>query len=119
MAADRCDLLCLDLEVAESIRRERPPRIALDRATGFAGALADPTRLTIAVALAKAEELCVCDLAWIAERSQNLVSHHLRVLRSADLVESRRDGKMVLYSITRQGRELLDLLLRAEYEVAQ
>ena len=72
-----------------------------------ARALADPTRLTIALALSESDELCVCDLAWVTERPENLVSHHLRTLRSAGLVESRRDGRMVMYSVTRQGRDLL------------
>ena len=42
-------------------------------------------RLMLAAALGEAGELCVCDLSWIAERPENLVSHHLRALRSAGL----------------------------------
>ena len=72
-----------------------------------AKALGDPTRLTIASALARTDELCVCDIAWVCERSENLVSHHLRALRSAGLVASRRDGKMVMYTVTDRGRALL------------
>ena len=113
---DRCDLLCLDLEQAEAIRRARlePPvaRLAAERAR----ALADPTRLTLAAALARADELCVCDLAWIAERSQNLVSHHLRRLRAAGLVESHPNGKMVLYALTSPGRVLLESVMGVERE---
>ena len=45
----------------------------------------------------------MCDLSWIAGRSQNLVSHHLRTLRSRGLVRSRRDGKLVMYSLTERG----------------
>ncbi len=110
MADDRCDLLCLDLEQAERLRRER-----LDTDTAFAlaaraRALADPTRLTIAVALAASDELCVCDLAWVTERAENLVSHHARTLRALGLARSRRDGKMVLYSLTDPGRQLLAAL---------
>jgi DNA-binding transcriptional ArsR family regulator len=82
-------------------------RRRLLNAANRARALADPTRLTLAAALESVEELCVCDLAWIAERSQNLVSHHLGALRGAGLVESRRDGKMVLYGLTPAGRALL------------
>ena len=94
MASDRCELLCLDLEVAEELRLQRLPLTEAERAAGQARALADPTRLMLAAALAKAEELCVCDLAWIAERSQTLVSYHLRALRAEGLVRSRRVGKM-------------------------
>ncbi len=73
-----------------------------------AKALGDPTRLTIASALARTDELCVCDIAWICERAENLVSHHLRALRGSGLVSSRRDGKMVMYTVTAVGRALLD-----------
>ena len=111
MADDRCDLLCLDLEKAERLRHER---LGIERAAGFAEqarALSDPTRLIVAAALAGADELCVCDLAWVAERAENLVSHHARALRSLGLAESRRDGKMVLYRLTDRGRVLLEAVL--------
>jgi ArsR family transcriptional regulator, lead/cadmium/zinc/bismuth-responsive transcriptional repressor len=110
VAEDRCDLLCLDLPKAEALRAARPSeREAGALAAGFR-ALADPTRLTIALALRAGDELCVCDLAWIVERAENLVSHHLRALRAAGLADYRREGKMALYSLTAQGRGLLDAL---------
>lgn len=111
MSDDRCDLLCLDLPTAESLRQSRLLASAAEQAAGRARALGDPTRLTIAVALHQGGELCVCDLAWIAERSQNLVSHHLRALRSQDLVRSRRDGKMVMYALTAEGQALVEAVL--------
>ncbi len=112
MVDDQCDLLCLDLETAERIRRQRLDPDAAESSAGRARALSDPTRLTLACALAEAEEeLCVCDLSWIAERSQNLVSHHVRTLRSHGLVRSRREGKMVMYSLTDAGRELISAVL--------
>lgn len=110
MTEDRCDLLCLDLPKAEMIRAARPSeRQAREFAQGFR-ALGDPTRLTIALALREGGELCVCDLAWISERAENLVSHHLRALRAAGLADYRRDGKMALYSLTDRGQLLLDTL---------
>jgi len=114
MSDDRCDLLCLDLVVAERLRGRR---LALDEALHAAGraqALADPTRLLLAAALAEADELCVCDLAWIVERAQNLVSHHVRVLRREGLVRSRRAGKMVMYALTEAGRALLAAVLQPQ-----
>jgi DNA-binding transcriptional ArsR family regulator len=111
MADERCDLICIDAPRAEAIREtllvgERA-REAADRAR----ALSDPTRLTLAAALRTGEELCVCDLSWIAGRSQNLVSHHLRTLHSLGMVHSRRDGKLVMYSLTGEGRSLLSVVL--------
>ena len=108
---DHCDLLCLDLPVAEALRSKRLDPIAAREAAGKAQAVADPTRLTLAAALAHADELCVCDLSWISERPQNLVSHHLRTLRSAGLVQSRRQGKMVMYALTDDGRALVQAVL--------
>jgi len=119
MESDRCELLCLDLEVAEQLRLHRLTLRDAERAAGQARALADPTRLMLAAALGKAEELCVCDLAWIAERSQNLVSHHLRALRAEGLVRSRRVGKMVMYALTEEGAALVDAVLASRQVVAQ
>jgi DNA-binding transcriptional ArsR family regulator len=56
----------------------------------------------------------VCDLAWVAERSEKLVSHHVRQLRAAGLVRSRRDGKMVMYRLTETGAELLKALVPSQ-----
>jgi DNA-binding transcriptional ArsR family regulator len=106
VAGDRCELLCLDLPKAEEIRRGLTPAV-IAAAARRASALADATRLTIAVALLGGPELCVCDLAWITGRAENLVGHHLRTLRSAGLAESRREGKIVFYSLTAAGQELL------------
>ena len=115
MSDERCDLICIDAPRAEAIREKLPAEEAAQEAADRARSLSDPTRLTLAGALREAgeagEELCVCDLSWIAERSQNLVSHHMRTLRSLGMVRSRRDGKMVMYSLTDEGRSLLGAVL--------
>jgi DNA-binding transcriptional ArsR family regulator len=111
MTDDRCDLLCLDLVKAEALRATRLEVVDAGRASERAKALSDPTRLTLAAALGEGGELCVCDASWIMERAENLVSHHLRILRSAGIVSSRREGKMVLYSLTEAGRALLASVL--------
>jgi ArsR family transcriptional regulator, lead/cadmium/zinc/bismuth-responsive transcriptional repressor len=111
MSQVRCDLICIDAPRAEAIRERLLGESAALDAAERAKALSDPTRLTLAEALRGGEELCVCDLSWIAGRSQNLVSHHLGALRSRGLVRSRRDGKLVMYSLTGQGRSLLSAVL--------
>src|SRR5918994_1492526 len=113
----RCDLLCVDAPRAEEIREGLPGVEVVRDAAERARALSDPTRLMLAAALREGEELCVCDLAWISGRAQNLVSHHLRVLRSHGLVRSRRDGKLVMYSLTGEGSGLLGAVLSDEAEV--
>jgi DNA-binding transcriptional ArsR family regulator len=107
MSSDTCDLLCLDLPHAEAVRAQLAGEDQVRMQATQAKALGDPTRLRIASALSLGEELCVCDLAWITELSQNLVSHHVRILRSADLAASRRNGKLVMYRLTDAGRRLL------------
>ena len=111
-ADDRCDLLCLDLSVAEALRLRRPSEKEARTLAEAFRSLGDPTRLTVALALRDGGELCVCDLAWIVERAENLVSHHVRALRSAGLADYRRDGKMALYSLTERGRTLLETVER-------
>lgn len=114
MPAGRCELLCFDLDVAEGLRRHRLSLSRAETAAGRARALADPTRLLLAAALSEADELCVCDLAWIAERSQNLVSHHLQALKAAGLVRSRREGKMVMYALAESAAALVEAVLEEE-----
>jgi DNA-binding transcriptional ArsR family regulator len=116
MRDERCDLLCLDAPRAEAIRGTLLNGDVAQAAAERAKALSDPTRLTLAAALREGGELCVCDLAWISERSQGLVSHHLRVLRSHGLVGSRRDGKLVMYSLTKEGHSLLAAILSVRLE---
>ena len=111
VSKDRCDLICIDAPRAEAIRERLLDGEAAQGAAERAKALSDPTRLTLAEALREGEELCVCDLSWIVGRSQNLVSHHLGALRSRGLVRSRKDGKMVMYSLTPIGRSLLGVVV--------
>jgi DNA-binding transcriptional ArsR family regulator len=114
---ERCELLCVDAPRAEKIREGLLGVEAAREAAERARALSDPTRLMLAAALREGEELCVCDLAWISGRAQNLVSHHLRWLRSHGLVTSRRDGKLVMYSLTDEGRSLLFAVLGGETNI--
>jgi len=107
---DRCDLLCLDLARAENIRQHLD-QTAIADAAARGKALGDPTRVTIAAALREGGELCVCDLAWITSRPENLVGHHLRTLRAAGLASSRREYKIVFYALTELGTRLFDSFL--------
>jgi ArsR family transcriptional regulator len=70
-------------------------------------ALADPARVAIVNRLAAADEVCVCDLNTTLELSQPTVSHHLRVLREAGLVESSRRGTWAFYRLVPEAIEQL------------
>lgn len=71
--------------------------------------LSDRTRLRILVQLAERDEACVGDLAIGAEISESAVSHALRLLRAHRIVDTRRDGRFVYYSLADEHvRVLLD-----------
>ncbi len=75
---------------------------AAELAAGFS-ALADPVRLRVLSILAASPEgeVCVCDFVEPLAKSQPTVSHHLRVLSEAGLVQGDRRGKWVWYSLNR------------------
>lgn len=60
--------------------------------------IAEPNRLKI-LCLLRQREMCVCEITDALELPQNLVSHHLRVLREEGLVWDRRDAQWVYYSL--------------------
>ena len=59
----------------------------------------DTTRVKILYALDKSE-LCVCDISALLGMSVSAVSHQLRALRESDLVRTKRDGKVIYYSLS-------------------
>ena len=62
-------------------------------------ALADPTRVAIVNCLSAADEVCVCNLTETFGLSQPTISHHLKILREAGLVESSRRGTWAYYRL--------------------
>jgi len=76
-------------------------------------ALADPTRVAIVNRLAAAEEVCVCDFVAALDLAQPTVSHHLKVLREAGLVESSRRGTWAYYRLVPEAIAALQNALSA------
>lgn len=75
----------------------------------------DTTRVRILSALSH-RELCVCDLSALLEMNQSAISHQLRLLRGANLVTFRREGKVVYYALA---DEHVTALLRVGVEHAR
>lgn len=73
-------------------------------------ALSDPTRVRILMLLI-IQELCVCELVFILKMEQSRISHQLRILRDADLVEDLRQGKWITYRIPEIMRNEIKSLL--------
>lgn len=74
-------------------------------------ALSDETRLRITVLLSE-KELCVCQLEWALGLTQAKVSRHLTVLKNAGLVQDRREGLWIFYSLTQPRNELEKVIYR-------
>ncbi len=74
-------------------------------------ALADPTRIAIVNRLAGAGEVCVCDLVAGQKLSQPTISHHLRILRGARLVEATKRGTWAYYRLLPEAIEELSFAL--------
>ncbi len=64
----------------------------------FFSVMGDSTRIKILYVLFESE-MCVCDIAETLGMSLSAISHQLRVLKGADLVKFRREGKSVIYSL--------------------
>ena len=77
--------------------------------------LADPNRLRLLSALT-GQELCVCDLAAGLKMGESAVSHQLRVLRSMRMVNYRKEGRNVYYSLSNnQAVKLYKLISQQQY----
>jgi ArsR family transcriptional regulator len=70
-------------------------------------ALADPTRVAIINCLSAADEVCVCNLTSSFDLSQPTISHHLKILREAGLVEASRRGTWAYYRLVPEAIDAL------------
>ena len=76
-------------------------------------ALSDATRLRLVLLLME-RDLCVCELVFILKMEQSRISHQLRILRDADLVEDIREGRWMIYRIPGDARGFLEAILERE-----
>lgn len=93
---DECDIFLYDETKVQEIQ---PKMKDVDGVELIFKALSDKTRLKIVYALTLSQELCVCDIANIIGSTTATASHHLRFLRDMKLTKSRKDGKIVFYSL--------------------
>lgn len=94
---DQCEVFCFDEEKVARLKRILQIE-NLKETTRILKSLADETRMKIAYILCQ-EELCVCDVANIIDSTMATASHHLRFLRNMGLAKSRKEGKLVFYSL--------------------
>ncbi len=101
---------------AERVARARERLLPAEDAARLASVLsllADPVRSRILYALDLVEELCVGDLALALGTTEDAISYGLRILRTAGLVQTRKDGRIVFYRLANNFPEpLLEHCLR-------
>lgn len=76
----------------------------IEKLSEFLKVVSEENRLRI-ICLLKQGEKCVCEIYEHLNLSQNLVSHHLKVLNEAEIVSSRKEGLNVFYSINKDKLE--------------
>ena len=101
--------------IAPLARQPLSPDAATELATKLK-ALSDPVRLRLlsVVASHAGGEACVCDLSVGIELTQPTISHHLKILRTAGLLDSERRGSWVYYRIVTDALQQLSVLLETD-----
>lgn len=109
---DHCDIRIVDSDRVQHVVANMPDDGLVTDLAGVFGLLGDPSRLRLLISLLEGGELCVCDLAVTSGLSESATSHALRLLRAHGVVQGRRAGRTMRYSL-RDGhvRMLLDLAL--------
>jgi ArsR family transcriptional regulator len=93
-----CKTFAIHEDAVNKVRASFPPENSLGRISELFKILGDKTKIKILLAL-RDSEMCVCDLSVAIELSQSAISHQLRILRQANIVKYRKEGKIVYYSL--------------------
>ncbi|NLK17977.1 MAG: helix-turn-helix transcriptional regulator [Clostridiales bacterium] len=96
---ERCDCDVIHEGVVAAVKERMPEEETLYDLAELFKIFGDSTRIKILWALEEAE-MCVCDIAYLLNLTQSAVSHQLRILKQSNLVKSRREGKIVYYSLS-------------------
>lgn len=93
-----CDCEVIHEDFVENVKNNFQQESVILELSSFYKIFSDSTRLKILYAL-KVHELCVCDLSAVLNMSISAVSHQLKILRESTLVKTKRDGKVIYYSL--------------------
>jgi len=97
-AIERCNCDVIHVEIVNKVKETMPKEEMLYDLAEFYKVFGDSTRIKILWALEESE-MCVCDIACLLNMTQSAISHQLRVLKQANLVKFRKEGKVVYYSL--------------------
>ncbi|MCA0385884.1 MAG: metalloregulator ArsR/SmtB family transcription factor [Firmicutes bacterium] len=95
---ERCDCVLIHETMVNQVMTKMPMDSTLYDLAELYKVFGDSTRIRILWALVESE-MCVCDIAYVLNMTQSATSHQLKVLKQAIIVKSRREGKIVYYSI--------------------
>ena len=105
---ERCDCNVIHQDIVNQVRDKMPQEESLYDLAELFKVFGDSTRIRILWALHESE-MCVCDIAVLLNMTQSAISHQLRVLKQANLVKNRKEGKVVYYSLVDDHvREIFD-----------
>lgn len=105
---ERCDCNAIHEDIVNQVRDKMPQEESLYDLAELFKVFGDSTRIRILWALHETE-MCVCDIAVLLNMTQSAISHQLRVLKQANLVKNRKEGKVVYYSLVDDHvREIFD-----------
>ncbi len=96
---EMCDCNSIHQDVVDTVKEHMLSDKKIDALANFYKIFSDNTKIKILWAL-DVHEMCVCDLAVLTNMTKSAISHQLRVLKEANLVKYRRDGKNVYYSVS-------------------
>ena len=95
---DVCEVSVIHEDVLARVRAKMPDETPVYEVSELFKVFGDSTRARIICAL-NVEEMCVCDLAALLGMSQSSISHQLRLLKVSRIVKSRKQGRVVYYSL--------------------
>ena len=95
---DVCEVSVIHEDVLARVRAKMPDETPVYEVSELFKVFGDSTRARIICAL-NVEEMCVCDLAALLGMSQSAISHQLRLLKVSRIVKSRKQGRVVYYSL--------------------
>lgn len=95
---ETCSCSVIHEDVVSSVRGKMLEEETVYELADLFKIFGDSTRIKILWALDEAE-MCVCDISNLLNMTQSAISHQLRVLKQANLVKNRKEGKVVYYSL--------------------
>ena len=94
-----CEFMHAHDEIVERVQKEMPGEDTLYDLTELFRIFGDSTRIRILYVLFESE-MCVCAIAELLGMTQSAISHQLKILKDANLVANRREGKTIYYFLS-------------------